>query len=80
MIEPAKFTYSLLGKTLEKQTKKNESQGGKNLKNNREKLVASKELAKYSLPLDTQKEIFQNLVDETMKEMEELHKSNLMKI
>ena len=80
MIELAKFTYSLLGKTLEKQTKKNESQGGKNLKNNREKLVASKELAKYSLPLDTQKEIFQNLVDETMKEMEELHKSNLMKI
>ena len=32
VIEPAKFTYSLLGKTLEKQTKKNESQGGKNLK------------------------------------------------
>ena len=36
-------------------------------------LVESNELTEKSLPLDKQQEIFQNFVNERIKEMKELH-------
>ena len=74
MIEQAKFTYSPLGKALEKQTKTIESQGENQIKaieKHRKQLAKSNKFVKCSLPL----EIFENLVDERIEEMKELHES-----
>ena len=78
-MEEAKFTYSPLGKTLEKQTKTIEDQGEKQIKaieEHEKQLVKSNALTeKYSLPLDKQKEILYKLVAERMETMEKLHNS-----
>ena len=55
-----------------------ESQGEKQAKTIEEhgqQLVKSNGLDEYDLPLDKQKEIFQNLVDERIGEIKKLHKS-----
>ena len=77
MIKGANFTYSPLGKALEKQAKSIESQDEKQVKAIKEhgkQLVRSNELPEYSLPIDKRKEIFQNL-DERKTEIEELYNS-----
>ena len=78
--EPAKFTYSRLGKAFEKHVKRTEYQGEKQIKEleeHGEELVksnASAEIEELSIPLDNQKEIFYKLVSEKTREIE-LHNS-----
>ena len=83
MMEEAKFTYSTLGKALEKQIKTTEDQGEKQIKAIEEhemQLVKSNALTeKYSLPLDKQKEMLYKLVAENMEIMGKLHNSIYLK-
>ena len=71
VIEQAKFTYSPLGKALEKQTKTIEDQGEKQLKalEKHGKQLFKSSSEKNSLELLKQKEIFDELVNERKLEI-----------
>ena len=79
VIEQAKFTYSPLGKALEKQTKTTEDQGKKQIKAIEEhgkQLVKSNAFSeKKSIPLENQREIFYNVIAERTGEFEKSHNS-----
>ena len=78
MTEQAKFTYSPLGKALEKQTKMIEDQGKKQIKAvevHLKQLVESSKVIKKnfninrdSTPLEEQKKIFNELITERSSE------------
>ena len=78
MTEQAKFTYSPLGKALEKQTKMIEDQGKKQIKAvevHLKQLVESNKVIKKnfninrdSTPLEEQKKIFNELITERSSE------------
>ena len=72
VIEQAKFTYSSLGKALEKQTKMIEDQGRKQIDTitNQNKRLAA--LTNKDDHQDNYKEIFEELVKERFDEIEEL--------
>ena len=78
-MEEAKFTYSPLGKALEKEIKTIEDQGEKQIKAIEEhemQLLKSNALTeKYSLLLHKQKEMLYKLVAESMEIMGKLHNS-----
>ena len=76
IIEQDKFTYSPLGKALEKQTKTSESQGEKQIKEieDHEKQLVQSSNEKDSLTLLKQKETFDELNRERHDEMQNLTK------
>ena len=85
IIEQAKFTYSLLGKAFEKQTKAIENQGGKQVKaledlilkeqtNPKEQTRAIED--KYDNNLLMQEKIFNRLLHERMDEIREISKKS----
>ena len=76
MIEQAKFTYSPLGKAFEKRIKTIEYQGEKQIKALEEhgKKLMKSSSEKQSLTLLKQKEIFEELANERMDEIQNLSK------
>ena len=83
IIEQAKFTYSPLGKAFEKQIKTIEDQGEKQIKAIQDQGQV-KTIKKYiydneDTPLiSKQKEIFNELVDESLQEITDLDKKKLL--
>ena len=83
IIEQAKFTYSPLGKAFEKQIKTIEDQGKKQIKAIQDQGQV-KTIKKYiydneDTPLiSKQKEIFNELVDESLQEITDLDKKKLL--
>ena len=83
IIEQAKFTYSPLGKAFEKQIKTIEDQGEKQIKAIQDQGQV-KTIKKYiydneDTPLiSKQKEIFNELVDESFQEITDLDKKKLL--
>ena len=78
VIEQAKFTYSLLGKAYEKQTKTIEEQWRKQvgaIEEHGKQLIKSNVFTEKSIPLDNQKGIFHNLVAERTGKIEKLYDS-----
>ena len=84
MREQAKFAYSTLGKTFEKQTNTTEDQGKKEikaLKEHEKQLVESNRLVKKdfntdrdSIPFDEQRKVFNELDEERSSEFQDLEK------
>ena len=84
MVEQAKFTYSPIGKAFEKQIKTIQSQGEKQIKateGHGKQLVESNELIKKnfninkdSIPLEEQRNMFNELVEERSSEFMNLEK------
>ena len=81
IIEKAKFTCSPLGKAFEKQTKTIEDQTKVNKDEKEQSKETEKQLDKYddikkgSLPINKQREIFNELVEKRKETMRELHNS-----
>ena len=81
IIEQARFTYSPLGKALEKQIKTIEDQGEKQIKTIQDQGQV-KTIKKYvfddedSLWISKQKEIFNELADKRLNEINELDKKS----
>ena len=81
IIEQAKFTCSPLGKAFEKQTKTIEDQikiikdEKEQSKETEKQLDKYDDIKKYSLPINKQREIFNELVVERKETMHELHNS-----
>ena len=76
IMEQATFTYSLLGKALRKQIKMIEDQGEKQIKTHEEhgkQLLKSSDKKEF-LTDSKQKEIFEELASNSMKEIWDLHK------
>ena len=81
IIGQAKFTYSPLGKAFEKQIETIEDQGEKQIKaiQNQGEIKTIKKYVyrdKDSPLISKQKEIFNKLVDERLKEITKLHKKS----
>ena len=77
IIEQAKFTYSPLGKTFEKQTKTIEDQGEKQIKaiqGNKKEIANINDDYKNKLLLSKEREIFKNIYNERLDKIEELNK------
>ena len=79
IIEQAKFTYFPLGKAFEKQTKTIKDQGEKQIKAiqyNKEQLVNINNVDNYKnkLLLSREREIFKNIYNKRLDEIEELSK------
>ena len=80
IIEQAKFTYSPLGKAVEKQIKTIEDQGNKQIKAIQDK-GKIKTIQKYAYDtedtplISKQKEMFNELVDERLKKITDRYKS-----
>ena len=78
IIEQAKFTYSPLGKTLEKQTKTTESQGEKQIKaidEHGKQVIKSSSEIDSSTPLKEKKH-FYKIGNERQEEIKNLSKQN----
>ena len=85
IIEQAKFTYSTLGKTFEKQIKTIKDQGEKQIKaiqDNKEQLVniTNDDDYKNKLLLLREKEIFKNIYNKRLDKIEELSKKLIITI
>ena len=85
IIEQAKFTYSTLGKTFEKQIKTIKDQGEKQIKaiqDNKEQLVNinNDDDYKNKLLLLREKEIFKNIYNKRLDKIEELSKKLIITI
>ena len=77
IIEQAKFTYSLLGKTFEKQIKRIEDQGEKQIKSIQGQLKTIKKYDYYDEDtpfISKQNEIFNELADKRREKITDLHK------
>ena len=75
IIEQAKFTYSPLGKALEKQTKAIEDQGEKQIKaiqDNRKQLISDDDY-KNKLLISKEREIFKDMYNKILDKIEELN-------
>ena len=75
IIEQAKFTYSPLGKTFEKQTKTIEDQGGKQIKaiqDNKQQLINDNDY-KDKLLISKEREIFKDIYNKRLDKIEELN-------
>ena len=75
IIEEAKFTYSPLGKALEKQTKTIEDKGEKQIKaiqDNRKQLI-SNDGYKSKLLISKEREIFKDIYNKRLDKLEELN-------
>ena len=88
MVEQAKFTYSPLAKSLEKQIKTILDEGEKQIKaieDHGKQLVESNELIKKdfniesdSIPLEKEKKMFHELVDERSSKFRNLEKKLIL--
>ena len=81
MIEQAKFTYSPLGKTFEKQIKTIENQGEKQveaLKSLELEGIDSKSNSKLSITKEICNKILEERMDETLKMSREINSNNLI--
>ena len=77
IIEQAKFTYSLLGKAFEKQTKTIEGQGEKQIKaiqDSKKQIANINDDYKNKLLLSQEREIFENIYNERLDKIEELNR------
>ena len=75
IIEQAKFTYSPLGKTFEKQTKTIEDKGEKQIKaiqDNRKQLISDDDY-KNKLLISKEREIFKDIYNKRLDKLEELN-------
>ena len=75
IIEQAKFTYSLLGKAFEKQTKAIEDQGEKQIKviqDNKRQLINDDDY-KDKLLISKEREIFKDIYNKRLDKIEELN-------
>ena len=75
IIEQAKFTYSPLGKTFEKQTKTIEDKGEKQIKaiqDNRKQLISDDDY-KNKLLISKVREIFKDIYNKRLDKLEELN-------
>ena len=75
IIEQAKFTYSLLGKAFEKQTKTIEDKGEKQIKaiqDNRKQLIRDDDY-KNKLLISKEREIFKDIYNKRLDKLEELN-------
>ena len=78
IIEQAKFTYSPLGEAFEKQTKTIKDQGEKPIEviqNNKKQLANINDDYENKLLFSKEREIFKNICDERVDEIEELNKN-----
>ena len=77
IIEQAKFTYSPLGKAFEKQTRTIEDQRKRQretIQDNKKQIVNNNDDYKNELLLLKEREIFKNIYNERLDEIEELNK------
>ena len=75
IIEPAKFTYSPLGKAFKKQTKTIEDKGEKQIKaiqDNRKQLISDDDY-KNELLISKEREIFKDIYNKRLDKLEELN-------
>ena len=77
MIEQAKFTYSLYGKTFEKHTETTEDQGEKQIKaiGDNQKQLYNKQAGNNELLISEEREIFKNIDNRRLYEIDELSKT-----
>ena len=77
VIEQAKFTYSILGKAFEKQTKTIEDQGEKQIKiiEENKKQLYNKQPGNNELLLSKEREIFKNIYNKRLSKIDELFKT-----
>ena len=76
IIEQAKFTYSLLGKAFEKQTKAIEDKGEKQIKaiqGHRKQLIGNDDY-KNKLLISKEREVFKDIYNKRLDKLEELNK------
>ena len=74
IIEQAKFTYSLLGKAFEKQTKAIEDKGEKQIKaiqGHRKQLIGNDDY-KNKLLISKEREVFKDIYNKRLDKLEEL--------